>query len=170
MMRPPHQKPFSTDEANAWFFDDHLLMGTPCGFRFYPLLGSPYSLYQFATPRDRFASGARYEMVTIVSMRRTTSPTSSGVIDYTQVLRSWASLILKGASLCTNGWLKRCLSSHLSHLARSFVVMVPHQNRLALLQRLSCAPDDVLCLSIDWSNRRYPTKWGQAFLTEIIHG
>ncbi|KAF8445936.1 WD-40 repeat-containing protein [Boletus edulis BED1] len=33
-----------------------------------------------------------------------------------------------------------------------------HENRLALLQRLSCAPEDVLCLSIDWSNRRYPTN------------
>ncbi|KAF8560353.1 WD40 repeat-like protein [Imleria badia] len=33
-----------------------------------------------------------------------------------------------------------------------------HENRLTLLQRLSCAPDDILCLSIDWSNRRYPTN------------
>jgi len=33
-----------------------------------------------------------------------------------------------------------------------------HKNRLAPLQRLSCAPNDVLCLSIDWSNRRCPTS------------
>jgi len=33
-----------------------------------------------------------------------------------------------------------------------------HENRLSLIQRLPCATDDVLCLSIDWSNRRSPTN------------
>jgi diphthamide biosynthesis protein 7 len=33
------------------------------------------------------------------------------------------------------------------------------QKELDLSQTISCAPSDTLCLSLDWSNRRSPTKY-----------
>lgn len=91
----------------------------------------------------------------------------SGVIDHPHVRLSWVSQILKEIYLCMNGLSTRYLFPYLSRPAGKFVTIGFDQNRLASLQRLSCASDDVLCLSIDWSNRRCPTKCGQAFL-EII--
>ncbi|KIJ68457.1 hypothetical protein HYDPIDRAFT_81754 [Hydnomerulius pinastri MD-312] len=37
----------------------------------------------------------------------------------------------------------------------------PENLKLELLQNISCASDDVLCLCLDWSNRRCPTTYAQ---------
>ncbi|KIK92315.1 hypothetical protein PAXRUDRAFT_147591 [Paxillus rubicundulus Ve08.2h10] len=46
----------------------------------------------------------------------------------------------------------------------------PPQRRLDLLQKISCAPDDVLCLSLDWSNRRYPTSSLGSLIVSLSDG
>lgn len=134
-----HPKSFRTDGANAWFFDYHLPRGTPREFRFHLLPRSSYSLYQFATPRNRFASGSRSEMVTMIFTRWIVSLTSSGVIDHLQVLRSWPSLIPRRTYLCTNGWFTRCLSPYSSHPARNFRDDGPR------LEQVSSTPAPILC-------------------------
>ncbi|KAF9231705.1 WD40-repeat-containing domain protein [Melanogaster broomeanus] len=44
------------------------------------------------------------------------------------------------------------------------------QKWLELLQKISCASDDVLCLSLDWSNRRYPTNGLGSLIVSLSNG
>ncbi|KAF9229278.1 WD-40 repeat-containing protein [Gyrodon lividus] len=46
----------------------------------------------------------------------------------------------------------------------------PQQRRLDLLQKISCAADNVLCLSLDWSNRRHPTNSLGSLVVSLSNG
>ena len=41
---------------------------------------------------------------------------------------------------------------------RSFIHEVRQLGQMQLVDSVDCAPSDVLCLSLDWSNRRFPSS------------
>lgn len=44
------------------------------------------------------------------------------------------------------------------------------ERRLEVFQSISCAPSDVLCLSLDWSTRRYPTNNYGSLVVSLSNG